>query len=454
MRALFVRAAVEGPVVVLSVVNDDEKTVARLSVDGPLMVDGGERLPPRIRVEALRGYGKNARRAARRLAVWPGLRPAEEPLFLAVCASNGMRPGVYRAKPETGLDPTMPARLAFAAVLDELLDIARIHVEGTLRQLDTEFLHDLRVAVRRSRSVLKAARCVFDERQRASYAAELKWIGDITTPSRDLDVYLLGFDDLVAHAGDPDAMRPFRTLLAQNCRKSHTALNRALRSKRFARLVDGWPTDLAASDEHGPEADTAILEIAGDRLRRSWRRVRKRGNAITTGSPPGALLDLRKRCKELRYLLEVFASLYQTSEHKQIIGELKRLQDNLGEFQDAENQRLLILQYPRSWPRRARLPPHSSAWAGSTSSSNAAKRRRGRSSRLAGHGSTANPTGARSPRRWQPPEDPGVVQHQGRSREDDRGGQPRSAGRPGGPPGSAVGPRPARRRDLPVPGPT
>jgi CHAD domain-containing protein len=345
VRTLFVRAVLEGPVAVLSVRNDDDKTVARVRVEGPLAVDGGVSLPPRIRVEALRGYGKDARRVAKRLAAWPGLRTADEPLFVAVCVSHGIQPDVYRAKPETKLDSAMPARLAFAVVLEELLDIARINVDGTLRQLDTEFLHDLRVAVRRSRSALKVAKGVFDERRRARFAAELKWIGDITTPSRDLDVYLLGFDDLVAHANDPEAMLPFRALLTRNCRKAHTALNRALRTKRFARLVEGWPSDLAASDELGPEADTPIERVACDRLRSSWRRVRKLGNAITSASPPEALHDLRKRCKELRYLLEFFASLYQTTEHKEIVGELKRLQDNLGEFQDAESQRSLILHY-------------------------------------------------------------------------------------------------------------
>ena len=34
------------------------------------------------------------------------------------------------------------------------------------------------------------------------------------------------------------------------------------------------------------------------------------GGAITPASPPESLHELRKRCKELRYLLEFFGSLY------------------------------------------------------------------------------------------------------------------------------------------------
>lgn len=346
LRTAFIRASAEGRVGVLAVLDAEEKTVARVAVDGPLVVEGGaEPLPMRVRVEALRGYGKDARRVAKRVGASPRVRPADETLFEAICSAAGLRPGVYRSKPQVRLDPAMPAARAFGVLLDELVGIARVNVDGTLRQIDTEFLHDLRIAVRSSRSVLKVAKGVFDERPRSHYAAELRWIGDVTTPSRDFDVYLLEFDDLVEHAMDPDVMRPFRTLLTRQCRKAHTGLNRTLRSKRFARILDGWPDELVASEEPGPDADLPIVRVGRDRLRSAWRQVRRRGNAVTDASPPDALHDLRKRCKELRYLLEHLASLYEKSAHEEIVGELRQLQNNLGEYQDAENQRRLILQY-------------------------------------------------------------------------------------------------------------
>ncbi|MPZ61743.1 MAG: CHAD domain-containing protein [Propionibacteriales bacterium] len=345
IRALLPRTSVEGPVTMLAALDREEKTVARVAVEGPLVVDGGGPLPVRLRVEALRGYDKEARRVVRKLAAVPGLRSAEEPLFGAACHARGLRPGEYRSKPEARFEPATSAGDALAVLLGELLEIMRENVDGTLRQLDTEFLHDLRVAVRRSRSAMKAAKGVFDEEERTAYAAELKWMGDVTTPGRDLDVYLLGFDQMVARATDPEALEPFRKLLTRNCRKAHTALNRALRSKRFARLADGWSSELARQDLPGPEAGTPIARFADARLSNSWRRVRKRGTAITETSPAEALHDLRKRCKDLRYLLEFFGSLYDETAHREVVRELKRLQDNLGAFQDAESQRYMVLQY-------------------------------------------------------------------------------------------------------------
>ena len=60
--------------------------------------------------------------------------------------------------------------------------------------------------------------------------------------------------------------------------------------------------------------------------------------AIELDSPHEALHDLRKKGKELRYLLEFFSSLYPAEVVKPMVASLKGLQDVLGRFQDREVQ--------------------------------------------------------------------------------------------------------------------
>jgi CHAD domain-containing protein len=48
---------------------------------------------------------------------------------------------------------------------------------------------------------------------------------------------------------------------------------------------------------------------------------------------------LRKRAKELRYLLEFFAPVHDPVAYRKVVGDLKQLQDCLGDFQDSEVQR-------------------------------------------------------------------------------------------------------------------
>jgi CHAD domain-containing protein len=75
-----------------------------------------------------------------------------------------------------------------------------------------------------------------------------------------------------------------------------------------------------------------------ERTRGAFAKTVRRGAAITPQSPPESLHDLRKRAKELRYALEFFAPLHDRAAQAKVVGELKRLQDCLGEFQDTEVQ--------------------------------------------------------------------------------------------------------------------
>ena len=77
------------------------------------------------------------------------------------------------------------------------------------------------------------------------------------------------------------------------------------------------------------------------------RRVLKRGSAIDDDTPAAALHRLRIECKKLRYLLSFFASLYDRQEIARLIAALKKLQDNLGDFNDYEVQQAWLTQCAR-----------------------------------------------------------------------------------------------------------
>jgi CHAD domain-containing protein len=219
------------------------------------------------------------------------------------------------------------------------MDTLEANVSGTVRDIDTEFLHDLRIAVRRTRSTLKLAGDALPTGVAGKFAPEFKWLGDLTTPTRDLDVYLLGFDAMSAAlvAATPAELLPFHEHLARRRSAEQRQLARGLRSTRFSQLRTQWREALAMLPA-GRQARPDVRPLADSRIRRAHRRVLRDGSAITAASAPAALHDLRKRCKELRYLLEIFGSLYDPGQHWQAVRELKSLQDCLGEYQDTEVQ--------------------------------------------------------------------------------------------------------------------
>ncbi len=356
-RALLPVARAVGTISVTRLLNANGKTVARLLTDAAsVAAEGGEvDLPVRLSIAEVRGYPGQARRASRLLAEAPGVSPATQSAFASALQALHRRPGDYSGGVDAEITAGMPAPVAVATLLLRLLDTLEQNTEGVLRDIDTEFLHDLRVSVRRTRSAIKLLGDVLPADLAGQYAAEFKWLGDVTTPTRDLDVYLLGYeamaDSLVA--ARPADLEPFHAFLLRRRAREFRRLAAAVRSPRFRTVTDRWRKALVEVRDACPSRSTrnarnpksrppTAADLAVSRTERAYRRIITQGRAIDDSSAPESLHDLRKRGKELRYLLEFFAPLHDPVAYQKVVGDLKQLQDVLGEFQDTEVQRMEI----------------------------------------------------------------------------------------------------------------
>jgi CHAD domain-containing protein len=348
MRALLPVVRLRSSVLPLAVLNGDAKTVVRLVIERAEAVAHSQRIPlaPRLTVEPVLGYDDELERTLRVLRDRLGLEPAQLPVAdEAVVAVGGRLEGVP-SKPKLALVPGTRADAAAAEVLTKLAAIAEANVPGTIADLDTEFLHDLRVAVRRARSVLRELKGVHEPDERAHVRAELRWIQAATGPVRDLDVQLLGWDELVGPLPSERAaeLEPLRGLLERRRAREFARLRRRLRGARFTAALAAWRAlaTTRPAEAEGPDAAVAIDVLAADRIRRVYRRMVRDGSEIDADSPPEALHELRKRGKELRYLLELFGSLFEPKVVKPMVKTLKQLQDVLGDFQDTAVQSELL----------------------------------------------------------------------------------------------------------------
>jgi CHAD domain-containing protein len=344
IRVLLAVAETEGTLRNVRLINKDQKTVVRVSVEDVSLTPAAYRLAPRMTIAAVRGYGRQAERARQLLASVPGIMPTGGSRLDAALAAAGRRAGDYTGRLEVSLDGSAPAGAAVAAVLLRLLEMLEANVDGVIRDLDTEFLHDLRISVRRTRSGLTLAGDTLPAGLVAGFAGEFKWLGDLTTPVRDLDVYLLGLEGTTGEQGDGglEALQPFRRYLAERRHAERRRLLAGLRSRRFTTLTGEWRAALLPISEQCVADGPTAASFAASRITRCYRRIVKRGSAITSASPAEELHRLRKRCKQMRYLMEYFASLHDPRLHRKMIKELKSLQDCLGEFQDSHTQREAI----------------------------------------------------------------------------------------------------------------
>lgn len=347
MRRLLPVMEVKSLVQTCSLTNADGKIVVRLCIEDSTAIDPATQrrksLGRTLKVQPLRGYAKPYRQVREHLQNHLHLQPlGGDPLSIAL-ASHGHAPGDYSAKPDVPLEPELRADAAVRRVLLRLLDILERNEPGIRADLDSEFLHDFRVAGRRSRSVLGQIKQVFPQRVVERFRNELAWINQVSGPTRDLDVYLLTFPDYQTSL-PPEVqqdLEPLRAFLIARQKTAHQHLLRALDSARYRRFTQAWrdylesPLPLRTSL---PNATRAALDVASERIWRLFRRTLKEGAAIGPASPPEELHELRKTCKKLRYLLECFQNLYPPGDMTRLIKALKTLQNNLGDFQDLHVQ--------------------------------------------------------------------------------------------------------------------
>lgn len=346
MRALLPLARVQVDLQNLQVRNRDLKTVVRLRVATHVALDtGGDPVPltPRLEVTGVLGYPRPLARLVTVITTEAGLVDAPASMADEAIAASGGDPEGIRTKVRVGLRPDQRTDKAALAVLRDLAGMVEANLPGTLADLDSEFLHDLRVAVRRSRSVLRELSGAFPAEPLKQQRDALKWIQAITGPTRDLDVQLLDWEHLVSGvpADRHAALEPVRVLLGRHRAAALRTLKRELRGAAYR---DAWASYRRFLDDglgparERPDAKRPIAEVAGGRIRKVYKRMVAMGTAIDETSPPEHLHELRKRGKELRYLLEFFGGLWPAEVVKPMVKSLKSLQDVLGTYQDREVQ--------------------------------------------------------------------------------------------------------------------
>ena len=365
MRELSPKLRIRSRVNTLRILNKDEKTVAWVVVEeNTLPRQKGLRagkLDNRVSVILVRGFPKPSVEVAELLQE-QGLSPAQGDLLQTALSMFGEAPGSYSSKLNLELDPAMRADEASKLILHRLLDIMMQNEAGTRIGTDTEFLHDYRVAIRRTRSALSQIKAVFPKQIVDRYKTEFAWLGQITTPSRDLDVYLLTFDkyrDSLPVSMQAD-IEPLRDFLIRHQKLENRALVKAMDSARYRRIITNWRSFLEQPVNERSTLKNAgrpVLDVACERIWRMYRVAIKEGNAINAESPAEALHELRKTCKKLRYLMEFFQSLFPSSDIKELIRILKSLQDNLGDFQDYEVQVSTLKEFSHQMVAEGQVPP-------------------------------------------------------------------------------------------------
>jgi hypothetical protein len=232
MRALLKLADIQTSSTAYCVLNQAKKTVVWLGWEKLRLssTPDGPALTTYIGVKPVRGYPKHEARLVSRfedlgLASVGLASVGAEDCYFKVLEAAGKKPGDYSAKLRLKLSPEMRADEATTVILRFLLDVIKTNEAYVKQDIDTEFLHDFRVAVRRTRSSLSQIKAVFPEDVTERFKRDFATIGQLSNELRDLDVYLL------------DAPR-YRALLPEFLRDDIEPLFELLRHRRAQALQE------------------------------------------------------------------------------------------------------------------------------------------------------------------------------------------------------------------------
>jgi CHAD domain-containing protein len=329
----------------IRLLNRDEKTVARIvfETQHPSGKGPAFRL---VRLFAIRGYDQEIL-LVRRVLEENGVRQSASPLigFEEGCRAAGRQPLDYNSKFSLELDAAGTAYQAMIHIYQALLDNINRNIPGVLADWDTEFLHDLRVAIRRTRSGLSLVKKVLPDAVVARFKRDFGLLGSLTGPTRDLDVYLLNRGDYLSRLPPSlrSALNGFFHELALRRQIEQKKMVRGLRAKKSRTILGAWYRALhSKTPQPASSAGVPVGELARRIIIKRFKKILHDGRTLDINTPDAEVHRLRIQCKKLRYAIEFFSSLYPKDEIQIVVRQLKKLQDILGGFNDLSVQQEML----------------------------------------------------------------------------------------------------------------
>lgn len=245
---------------------------------------------------------------------------------------------------------------ALQSMIGSCLQHLQANVPGAVHKLDDEYLHQVRVALRRLRAVLGMAEIFLPDAELAALHGQVAELCAELGRSREWDVFVTQtLAPVCAHLPEHGGLRDMLRA-SERLREQHQAgVQDKLRSQDYQRFLLRFGAWLHGDYWRAPVApDLTLPRFAAQILRQRSKRVSKRGKHLAVPSPKmkgsdgledaSQLHALRIACKKLRYSAELFSSLYTETRARRYLSALARLQDILGMLNDIAVARRLLAE--------------------------------------------------------------------------------------------------------------
>lgn len=348
VRRLIPQADAEAQGTQFDILDDRHKTVARLRIESgqvrpPAARAAWRPLPTVLTLTGLRGYEDAYARLVPIVQSRPGITPCPDGVERVVLEHAGVPEPRDVSTLEIDLAADVTASEGARRIHRALAQVLAANEPGLRDNIDSEFLHDFRVAIRRTRALLRQLKYVFPPEIVDRYSTEFAWLGNLTGPPRDLDVLMLA---LRGRRGDidTDAMGALVAFLERAQAQEREALIAALDSERYRRLIADWGVFLEQSAASAAaHAHRLLVDVVAARAWKLSKRIARSAGTIDDRTDPARLHEVRIDAKKLRYLIDVTPAFFDAEDLETVVTALKKLQRVLGDFNDAQVQEARLL---------------------------------------------------------------------------------------------------------------
>lgn len=294
------------------------------------------------------GYKKEYELASQLIGELGGFKPTLKPLD-SLLGGLGMAPKPYTVKPQITLPAMMPARAAVSSIISIMIEKQRLTEQGIIKDIDSEFLHHFRVAIRMVRAAIVQLKEVFPPQDVINLKQRFGDLARETNQLRDLDVFILDkkrYMNLLPESMRDDLLPMFDDF-EKNRQVEAKRISRWIASRAYRQEMD----ELEALFSHGYSAvETAWsekpnIDLAVNKLHKTYKKIYKAAIKIDNDTPDEKIHNIRIDCKKLRYLLYFFGDEFNTKKVKIFSKHLKSLQDKLGVFNDLTVQGEFLRNY-------------------------------------------------------------------------------------------------------------
>lgn len=262
------------------------------------------------------------------------------------CKSNSGDGNLVKyKKPEYVFSGDCPIKNTLDEILKtELLFLSQMK-PFLLEDNDIEDIHNFRVVLRRLRGVMNLFKKYFNKERYLETYQTLKKLFAQTSEIRDCDIFLQNISIYMEHF--PETQKTFELIKKDLVRKRgrafkkfSTFLQDGSFEKTFEQLLGNLNNDFLL--DNNTSTYKALKKVLNSNLKKISNYISDKDQIYPDDE---GLHSFRIRLKKIRYLFEIFSSLFKTKRHAKFLKQLKNIQDKLGLNQDLAFQMNFISAY-------------------------------------------------------------------------------------------------------------